>query len=280
MLSYRHAFHAGNHADVLKHCLEMVLLDHLAQKDKPYTYLDTHAGAGAYALDSGYAVKNAEFLTGIGRLWTREDLPPALARYVACIRGFNPHGLLRFYAGAPTVVHALLRPDDRMRLFELHSTDSTLLAAHFAREKRQVRVEASDGFDGIKAVLPPPSRRGLVLIDPPYEDKRDYARVVSVLKEALKRFATGTYAVWYPQLQRVESRLLPNELKTLAPSWLHVALTVQSPSIDGFGMHGSGMFVLNPPWTLPATLKTVMPYLVDALGLDGGANYTLEWEIP
>lgn len=126
MLSYRHAFHAGNHADVLKHCLEMVLLDHLAQKDKPYTYLDTHAGAGAYALDSGYAVKNAEFLTGIGRLWTREDLPPALARYVACIRAFNPDGLLRFYPGSPTVAHALLRPDDRMRLFELHSTNIPL----------------------------------------------------------------------------------------------------------------------------------------------------------
>ena len=279
MLSYRHAFHAGNHADVLKHWVEILLLTHLGHKDKPYWYIDTHAGAGAYALDSGYASKNAEFDTGIGRLWTRNDLPATLAEYVALVRQFNPDGALRAYPGSPMVAQRCLRPSDRMRLFELHSTDHGLLAGNFADAQRQVRVEHADGFEGIKAVLPPPPRRALVLIDPPYEDKRDYARVVTSLKEALKRFATGCYAVWYPQLQRLESRDLPEKLKLLGVDWLHVSLSVQRPSDDGFGMHGSGMFVLNPPWTLPETLQTALPYLVDVLGQDRGARHTLEWEI-
>ena len=279
MLSYRHAFHAGNHADVLKHWVEILLLTHLGHKDKPYWYIDTHAGAGAYALDSGYASKNAEFDTGIGRLWTRNDLPATLAEYVALVRQFNPDGALRAYPGSPMVAQRCLRPSDRMRLFELHSTDHGLLAGNFADAQRQVRVEHADGFEGIKAVLPPPPRRALVLIDPPYEDKRDYARVVTSLKEALKRFATGCYAVWYPQLQRLESRDLPEKLKLLGVDWLHVSLSVQRPSDDGFGMHGSGMFVLNPPWTLPDTLQTALPYLVEVLGQDRGARHTLEWEI-
>lgn len=279
MLSYRHAFHAGNHADVLKHWVQILLLTHLGHKDKPYWYIDTHAGAGAYALDSGYASKNAEFDTGIGRLWTRDDLPATLAEYVALVRQFNPDGALRAYPGSPMVAQRCLRPSDRMRLFELHSTDHGLLADNFADAHRQVRVEHTDGFEGIKAVLPPPPRRALVLIDPPYEDKRDYARVVTSLKEALKRFATGCYAVWYPQLQRLESRDLPEKLKLLGVDWLHVSLSVQRPSDDGFGMHGSGMFVLNPPWTLPDTLQTALPYLVEVLGQDRGARHTLEWEI-
>jgi 23S rRNA (adenine2030-N6)-methyltransferase len=248
MLSYRHAFHAGNHADVLKHWVEILLLDHLGRKDKPYWYIDTHAGAGAYALDSAYASKNAEYNTGIGRLWTRDDLPPSLADYVALVKTFNPDGQLRAYPGSPMVAQRRLRASDRMRLFELHSTDHGLLAENFAHAQRQTRIEHADGFDGVKAILPPPPRRALMLIDPPYEDKRDYARVLTCLKESFKRFATGCYAVWYPQLQRLESRDLPEKLKLLGEmDWLHVSLSVQTPSADGFGMHGSGMFVLNPP---------------------------------
>lgn len=280
MLSYRHAFHAGNHADVLKHWVEILLLDHLGRKDKPYWYIDTHAGAGAYALDSAYASKNAEYNTGIGRLWTRDDLPPSLADYVALVKTFNPDGQLRAYPGSPMVAQRRLRASDRMRLFELHSTDHGLLAENFAHVQRQTRIEHADGFDGVKAILPPPPRRALMLIDPPYEDKRDYARVLTCLKESFKRFATGCYAVWYPQLQRLESRDLPEKLKLLGEmDWLHVSLSVQTPSADGFGMHGSGMFVLNPPWTLPEVLKAELPYLVKALGQDAGARYTLDWRI-
>ncbi len=277
MLSYRHAFHAGNHADVLKHFVQMQLLQYLAQKDKPYWVIDTHAGAGCYELTSGYAAKNAEYESGIARLWAVADLPAALADYVALVKGLNADGALKLYPGSPLVTQALLREQDRSRLFELHPSDYELLAQNFAQYDKQVVVQKSDGFAALKALLPPPPRRALVLMDPPYEEKQDYKRVVDALQEGLKRFATGTYAVWYPCLQREESARLPDKLKRLpVKSWLQVELHVQAPAADGFGMHGSGMFVLNPPWTLHATLQEVMPRLVALLGQDASAGFVLE----
>ena len=277
MLSYRHAFHAGNHADVLKHFVEVQLLQYLVQKDKPFWYIDTHAGAGCYELEHGYAAQNAEYESGIARLWDRDDLPAALADYVALVKGINPDGQMKLYPGSPLVAQELLRGQDKMRLFELHPTDSDILQENFSGQGSQVLMQQADGFGALKALLPPPPRRALVLIDPPYEDKQDYRRVVSALGEGLKRFANGVYAVWYPQLQRVEAKQLPEQLKQLpVKSWLHVALTVQSPGEDGFGMHGSGMFVLNPPWTLYGVLQETMPYLVSHLGQDGQASYMLE----
>lgn len=277
MFSYRHAFHAGNHADVLKHLVLMQLTRYLAQKDKPFWYLDTHAGAGAYALDAGYAQKLSEYREGIGRLWERKDLPAALADYVALVRRLNPGERLTAYPGSPYFALWTLRDDDRLRLFELHSKDSQLLQACFADAGKRVIVEASDGFAGLKALLPPPTRRAVTLIDPSYEDKGDYERVILALKDSLARFATGTYALWYPQLTRREAHELPQRLKRLpAKSWLHVALRVREPAADGFGMHGSGMFVINPPWTLHATLAEVMPYLTEVLAVDSGAGFTLE----
>lgn len=280
MLSYRHAFHAGNHADVLKHFVEVQLLRYLAQKDKPFWFIDTHAGAGCYALDSGYAMQNTEYESGIARLWGRDDLPEALADYVALVKGINPSGQMKLYPGSPLVAVELLREQDKMRLFELHPTDSEILQENFSGYGTQVLMQTADGFGALKALLPPPPRRALVLMDPPYEEKQDYQRVVSALNEGLKRFANGTYAVWYPQLQRAEARELPERLKQLpVKSWLHVALTVQGESEEGFGMHGSGMFVLNPPWTLHAVLLEAMPYLVEHLGLDGQASFTLEQQV-
>ena len=277
MLSYRHAFHAGNHADVLKHLVLVQLSRYLGQKDKPFWVIDTHAGAGAYALDSGYAVKLAEYKEGIGRLWGRNDLPAALADYVELVRKLNPDRRLLVYPGSPYFALWTLREQDRLRLFELHSKDARLLQECFKGAGRQVIVEPSDGFAGLKALLPPAPRRGLILIDPSYEEKQDYERVCHALKEALVRFPGGTYALWYPQLTRLESHELPQRLKRLpAKSWLHVALRVKEPAKDGLGMHGSGMIVLNPPWTLHDTLAEVMPYLVEVLGLDAGAGYTLE----
>jgi 23S rRNA (adenine2030-N6)-methyltransferase len=291
MLSYRHAFHAGNHADVLKHLVTIQVLKYLGQKDSPYTYIDTHSGAGVYALDSDYASKNAEFESGIARLWDRNDMPEPVADYVALVKSLNPSGKMRYYPGSPYCADRVMRDEDRLRLFELHPADSKLLADNFrkleqhaaeqgqrpkARGKRVI-IERANGFEGMKALLPPPSRRGLVLIDPPYEDKSDYRSVVTALADALKRFATGTYAVWYPALQRMESRQLPEKLKQLpAGDWLNVTLSVSTPSPDGFGLHSSGMFVINPPWTLEASLRTVMPYLVDVLGTDDGAGFTLQ----
>ena len=277
MLSYRHAFHAGNHADVLKHFIELQLLQHLNQKDKPYWMIDTHAGAGLYALDQAYAVKNAEFVDGIGRLVGRHDLPAALAQYVALVQGLNPDGVLKIYPGSPWIAMQILRQQDQLRLFELHPTDSKLLHEHFSHAGRRVKIETADGFAGLKALLPPQPRRALVLIDPPYEQKQDYQRVPAALKDALQRFETGTYAIWYPLLQSHESQLIGASLKRLpVNSWLNVNLSVHNPHADGFGMHGSGMFIINPPWTLLPTLRTVMPYLTKVLGQDGGAGFNLE----
>ncbi len=279
MLSYRHAFHAGNHADVLKHLVLVQLTRYLGQKDKPFWVIDTHAGAGAYALDSGYAVKLAEYKEGIGRLWGRNDLPAALAEYVDLVRRLNPDRRLQAYPGSPYFALWTMREQDRLRLFELHSKDARLLLGNFQDAGKQVIVESTDGFAGLKALLPPPSRRALVLIDPSYEDKQDYERVFHTLKESLARFPGGTYALWYPQLTRLDAHELPQRLKRLAAkNWLHVALRVNEPAKDSFGMHGSGMFILNPPWTLHATLAEVMPYLVQVLGLDAGAGFTLEQE--
>lgn len=291
MLSYRHGFHAGNHADVLKHFVLIELLQYLGQKETAYTFVDTHAGAGLYALDSGYATKNAEFETGIAPLWERDDIPAGLQAYIDLVKALNPSGKLRYYPGSPYCAEQILRDHDRVRLFELHSSEIKVLAENFRQleahkaaqgERSSVRgkrimINAGDGFDGLKAMLPPPSRRGLVLIDPPYEVKEDYRRVKLCLDDALKRFPTGTYAVWYPVLGRLESQQLPDRLKRLpGKDWLHVSLSISGPTPDGFGLHSSGMFIVNPPWTLEAKLREVMPYLVRVLGKDTGARFVLE----
>ena len=277
MLSYRHAFHAGNHADVLKHMVLVHLLRYLTQKEKPLWFVDTHAGAAAYALDTGYAAKNAEYESGIARLWTREDLPQALVDYVGQVRALNPDGVLRRYPGSPQIAMQILRKHDRLRMFELHSTESRLLQQYFRDDAPRAIAQAGDGFSGLQAVLPPPSRRALVLIDPPYEDKGDYRRVLAALHDAQKRFAAGVYAVWYPQVQRRESRRFPDQLKGLQDGdWLHVTLSVKKPAAAGFGLHGSGMFVLNPPWLLPKALDLAMPYLAKVLAQDVAAGFSLE----
>jgi 23S rRNA (adenine2030-N6)-methyltransferase len=280
MLSYRHAFHAGNHADVLKHVVMVQLLRYLTQKDKPLWFIDTHAGAAAYALNEGYATKNAEYESGIGRLWPREDLPQPVAEYVAEVRALNPDGVLRRYPGSPQLALQLLRKQDRLRMFELHSTESQLLQQYFRGDAPRAMVQAGDGFAGLQAQLPPPSRRALVLIDPSYEDKGDYRRVLAALRDAQKRFRAGVYAVWYPQVQRRESRQFPEQLKQLQDKdWLHVSLTVKKPEASGYGLHGSGMFILNPPWLLPKALEPALPYLARVLGQDSAAGFSLESQL-
>jgi len=224
MLSYRHAFHAGNHADVLKHVVLIQSLRYLNQKDAPYMYIDTHAGAGLYALDNPYATKNKEYETGISRLWDRRDLPAPLVEYVELVKELNANSkTLRYYPGSPYLAHKIVRQDDRLRLFELHTTESQILGDNFRKLEpdavrqsargRHVMIQQTDGLLALKGLLPPPTRRGLVLIDPSYEIKADYRLVKSTLADALKRFATGTFAVWYPLLQHLESRQFPEKPK-------------------------------------------------------------------
>ena len=280
MLSYRHAFHAGNHADVLKHYVLSLVLAYFKQKPAPFWVIDTHAGAGMYALASTFAQKNAEFETGIARLFAAENLPESLENFIEIIKKYNENNRLNFYPGSPKIAESFLRKDDKLRLFELHPSDCKLLIENFAAKDRQTKIEIQDGFVGIKACLPPQPKRAVVLIDPPYELKDDYSRVVDCLQDSLRRFATGTYCIWYPLLQRPEPLAMVDALKRLqANNWLNISLNVQAPSADGYGMHGSGMLIVNPPYTLPKTLEAAMPVLAQLLALDDAADYQLDWQI-
>ncbi|HNA05180.1 MAG TPA: 23S rRNA (adenine(2030)-N(6))-methyltransferase RlmJ [Rhodocyclaceae bacterium] len=277
MLAYRHAFHAGNHADVLKHLVLVQLLRYFNLKDKPYWFIDTHAGAGAYSLTRGYATQVAEYKDGIARLWTRDDMPEAVQDYVGIVRSENRDAALRHYPGSPRIALALARESDRLRLFELHSSDCPLLERNLAEAGKRVLIQHGDGLAGLKALLPPPPRRALTLIDPSYEVKADYQHVVQALRDALTRFPTGCYVLWYPLLSRIEAQKLPERLRKLpASGWLDVTLRVKAASPDGIGMHGSGLFVINPPYTLRATLQSGMPWLARVLAQDDGAGFTLD----
>jgi 23S rRNA (adenine2030-N6)-methyltransferase len=279
MLAYRHAFHAGNHADVLKHSVLTLVLRYMNQKAAPYRLVDTHAGAGGYSLEGRFAQKKAEFEQGVLRLWNRDDLPSPLADYMALVRQFNPDGMLEQYPGSPAFAQMLLRAQDQLRLFELHPTDHRILASYVG-ELKGAQVYDKDGFDGLKGQLPPTSRRGVVLMDPSYEGHKDYGRVILALREALARFAEGVYVVWYPQVSKLEAAQLPKRLEALAPKgWLHARLTVQQPDKQGFGLAGSGVFVINPPHTLHQDLLTLLPYLTEVLGQFDAANYLLEQRV-
>jgi 23S rRNA (adenine2030-N6)-methyltransferase len=276
MLAYRHAFHAGNHADVLKHTTLALVLRYMNQKDKPYRLVDTHAGAGGYSLEGRFAQKKGEFEHGIARLWGRDDLPPAVADYVAMVRQFNPEGGLKQYPGSPAFAQMILRAKDQLRLFELHPTDHRILASYLG-DVKGAEVYDKDGFEGLKGQIPPSTKRGVVLMDPSYEGHADYGRVISTLRDALTRFVDGVYVVWYPQVSKLEAAQLPKRLESLAPKgWLHARLTVQQPDSQGFGLAGSGMFIINPPYTLHDELLAVLPYLTEVLGQYDGANYLLE----
>jgi 23S rRNA (adenine2030-N6)-methyltransferase len=276
MLAYRHAFHAGNHGDVLKHIVLMLVLRYMNQKDKGWRFVDTHAGAGGYSLHSTYAKKNAEFNEGVGRLWGRTDVPPAVADYLDLIRQFNGSNTLKQYPGSPAIATALCREQDQLRLFEMHPTDYRVLASYLAEEPG-VEVKMSDGFEGLKSRLPPPTRRGVVLMDPSYELDRDYSAVVAALRDGMQRFADGTFMVWYPVVGKLPAVQLPKRLKALAPRrWVHARLTVQKLDARGFGMAGSGVFIINPPHTLHAELNTLLPWLHEALKQFDGGGWVLE----
>jgi 23S rRNA (adenine2030-N6)-methyltransferase len=295
MFSYRHAFHAGNHADVLKHTVLIATLDHLLEKEAALTVVDTHAGAGLYRLDGDYAGTSGEAADGILRLLGPKaakpaEMSPALRRYLEVVGAFNPNGGARVYPGSPFIVQHLLREHDKLKLFELHPTDSRTLSANIAQLEagRQIAVLHEDGFGSATKFLPPPSRRALVLMDPSYEIKSDYGRVLDFTAEALKRFATGTYAVWYPIIPRPEAHDLPRRLKTMATkagkSWLHATLTVKSSKLlttatgetKRPGLPASGMFLINPPYTLKALLQPALEQARDLLAQDRHAAFSLD----
>jgi 23S rRNA (adenine2030-N6)-methyltransferase len=273
MLSYRHAYHAGNHADVLKHLVLCECLAHLNGKETPYRLIDTHAGAGVYALASATAEKVAEWRDGIGRLWSLDThgLPAAVGRYRQVIGRLNVRRELGHYPGSSWIAWSFSRPGDDVRLFERHPADFQVLAGNLDGAGGRVKVSDEDGFSGLKRLLPPPSRRGLVLIDPSYETRSDYEAVPQALAEGLRRFATGVYLIWYPRLARREARQLPEQLQAAATArpWLQAMLDVDRPSGSGHGLFGSGLFIVNPPWTLAESLAEALPWLADRLAAEG-----------
>jgi len=273
----------------------LAILRHLVQKDAPMMVFDTHAGAGLYRLDGDFAQTSAEAADGYLKLVETkptEPWAPLLQDYLDLIAGFNAKGSHKVYPGSPFIVQRLLagRDRDKLKLFELHPTDTKTLTANVAQLQagRQVTILREDGFAGVTKFLPPPSRRGLLLCDPSYELKTDYARVAELIADALHRFATGTYAVWYPIIPRPEAHDLPRRLKTLAnkagKSWLGATLTIKSSKllqdeageVVRPGLPASGMFVINPPHTLKAGLQQALPQLVAALQQDSNAAFTLE----
>lgn len=285
MFSYRHAFHAGSHADILKHITLIQLVQYLQEKPGALTIVDTHAGAGIYSLEDGFAAVSKEAVGGIFRLQdfvkAGNPIPESIQQYLNCIQAENPDAALKLYPGSPFILARLLRPQDRLKLFELHPKEIDILRQNIAQLKqvKQIDIYAEDSFSRLKGLLPPPSRRGLVLIDPSYEDKQDYRHLEIAIEEALRRFATGCYAIWYPVISRRESAELPDRMKRIANankrSWLHAELRVENAPGER-RLQASGMFIINPPWTLEKHLAEAMPVLVKALGLDGGAKLILK----
>ena len=326
MFSYRHAFHAGNHADVLKHTTLIALCKYLCGKDAALSVIDTHAGAGLYRLDGDYTETSGEAKDGVFKLFqasneavaqqiraqaapknvankasnsaiTPGDFCPALQDYANVLRGLNAKfaetgevAQLKIYPGSPFITQQFLQGRDKLKLFELHPTDFKSLSGNIEQlgAGRQVSVAREDGFEALKPFLPPPSRRAMVFCDPSYEMKSDYARVSAMMVDAVKRFATGTYVVWYPVIPRPEAHDLPRKLKTLAVKagrpWLNAVLTVKSSKLltnnEGDvvrpGLPASGMFIINPPHTLKAQLQLALPQMVALLGQDRNAGFTLD----
>ncbi|MBL0711621.1 MAG: 23S rRNA (adenine(2030)-N(6))-methyltransferase RlmJ [Colwellia sp.] len=272
MLSYRHAFHAGNFADVLKHSVLTLVLDYMTRKEKGFHYIDSHSGAGMYQLEEEYAQKTGEYKNGIAKLVNEQDLPEALQPYVDLIKELNPDSdknELTLYPGSPGVAKRFIRRQDSTHLFELHPTDIEHLNDFCSDENKRwkkVFVKQSDGYQGVLGLLPPPSRRGVVLIDPPYELKDDYQKAVNTLIKAYKKFSTGTYILWYP----VVTRRLVNEMKaSFVRSDVKNLLQLEfclSADTDEYGMTGTGLFIINPPWQLAQQMAEVLPYLTSKLG--------------
>lgn len=278
MLSYRHGFHAGNFADVLKHSLLALTVAALKQKPKPFVYIDTHAGAGKYSFKSEFAEKTGEYRQGVSRVWLEPEPPAELHDYLAAVRAENTGRLLARYPGSPQLVRRLVRPQDRLLLSELHGSDVAALQQLFAGDK-QVSVNKEDGLKMLLKKLPPIQRRGLILIDPSYEMRDEYKKVLAALVSGYRHFATGVFAVWYPVIERAATEAFIGKLaESGIPKQLRIEHCVAEDSA-GRGMTGSGMLFINPPWLLASQAETLLPWL-DRVLADGAGRWKVEWTVP
>jgi 23S rRNA (adenine2030-N6)-methyltransferase len=287
-MNYRHHYHAGNYADVFKHILLMQLIEAMKRKEKGFLYLDTHAGRGSYDLSVAPVLpdgrsREPEYPAGIGRLWGAKGMPPVVADYLALVGRFNERNgaageELKFYPGSPWVAKLLLRPQDRMALCELRPDDAEALDFEFAREER-VRVQVIDGYTGLKALLPPPEKRALVLIDPPFETKREFADIAKGLKDALKRLPGAVIAVWYPITERARTEAFHHALVELGAPAFFAELNVAGPE-SALKMKGCGLLILNPPWQLDREIRAVLPVLKERLAVEPAASTACDWLVP
>lgn len=263
---------------MLKHIVQSLILNSLQQKEKPFVYHDTHSGVGRYDLTHEWSEKTGEYKQGIARIWQQDNIPAELDSYLDAIRQLNQGETLRYYPGSPRVARAHLREQDRMVLTELHPSDYPLLEQEFHRD-RQVSICKEDGFARLKASLPPQERRGLVLIDPPYELAKEYRDVVRAIAQSYKRWATGIYAIWYPVVNRCDIDDMLEGLQGLEiRKILQIELGV-APDTNERGMTASGMIVINPPWTLESQMQTILPFLKQAIAPATG-HYKVEWVVP
>ncbi|OCG71692.1 rRNA methyltransferase [Gilliamella sp. Occ3-1] len=274
MLSYRHSYHAGNHADVLKHIVLTLCIESLKEKEKPFLYLDTHSGAGRYLLRSEHAEKTGEYLSGINLLWQQSNIPELLNTYISVLRRYNPFEEIKYYPGSPLIAKQLLREQDKLNLTELHPTDYPLLKQEFSKDKR-TKVLREDGFSQLKSKLPPLSRRGIILIDPSYEIKDDYQKIPAALFEAYKRFATGVYLIWYPVVSRTQTQKMIDNIINLGIKRISQFELAIKPDNDQKGMTASGMIVINPPWKLHEQMHTILPWLKTTLNVEQTGNFII-----
>jgi 23S rRNA (adenine2030-N6)-methyltransferase len=280
-MNYRHAYHAGNHADVLKHIVLTRVLAALNRKDKPYRVIDAHAGSGVYALDGVEAGKTREWEGGIGKL--AEPFAPEvellLAPYRHILASLNPGGGPRLYPGSPEIAARMMRAGDRLIANELHPEEAARLAGHFHSDKR-VKVLGLDAGTCVKASLPPPERRGLILIDPPYEQKDEAAKAVRMLTDGVSRFATGIFLLWYPIKAKGDDDTIRDAAHALGvPGTLAVELRIREPFKEG-GLAGSGLIVVNAPWKLDEELRQIVPALANRLGLGAWGKGQVDWLTP
>lgn len=276
MLAYRHLFHAGNFADVFKHALLTRLVLALEKKDKPFFVLDTHAGIGRYDLTHEWALKNAEFRDGIAMVWGRKDVPDEFIPYLEAIRGENAGTALRFYPGSPRIVRRLLRPVDRMVLVELNRKDCENLGGLFGGDP-QVKVHLMDGYQSLKAFLPPKERRGLVFIDSSFDRAREFDRLTDALVEAHRRFASGVYALWYPLMEPLAMRAFERGIVASGiRKILQLEISVLPDNWSG-GMRGCGMLVVNPPFGFEQEARSMLKWLQPVLSREDGGSQREVW---
>jgi 23S rRNA (adenine2030-N6)-methyltransferase len=277
-LNYAHEFHAGSFADVHKHAVLCRVLWHLREKPAAFRVIDTHAGAGLYDLAGSEAERSGEWRQGIARLMAAAAPEPAaklLAPYLEAVRGFNPSGALTKYPGSPALVRALLRPQDRLIACELEARAAAALARNL--RDRRVKTLHIDGWTALAAYVPPKERRGLVLIDPPFEQESDFARLPQALAEAQRKWATGIYMLWYPIKTRGEPDRLARRLARLGIAKILRAELTVAPLADPSRLNGSGLIVVNPPWRLAQELSALLPALAELLGRGNAGRFRLDW---